>query len=172
MDRVKFFSKYLDWFTCSKFEPGVGMSGIHRNLENLGTGEIKKMGTGYRPEKKILGTDGYRVPARKKILGTDGYRVPARKKFLGMDGYWVPGKFSLMPIPGLSLKRIKNFHQNTVSYLHHCNDNHFLPSICNHSSFLCPEMCWNFSIMLSNMPFPSALLPTKRASKTWEIEKS
>ena len=59
-----------------------------------------------------------------------------------------------------------------MSYLHHCNNNHFLAAICNHSSFLCPEMCWNFSIMLSNMPFPSALLPTERASKTWEIEKS
>ena len=90
MDRVKFFSKYLDGFICSKFE-----SQTH-----------------------------------------------------------------------------KNFHQNAVSYLHHCNNNHFLPAICNHSCFLCTEMCWNFSIMLSNMPFPSALLPTERASKTWEIEKS
>ena len=51
------------------------------------------MGIGYRPEKKILGTDGYRVPARKNFLGTDGYRVP--------------GKFSLMPTPGLKF-RIKS----------------------------------------------------------------
>ena len=36
------------------------------------------MGTGYRPDKKIVGTDGYRVPARKEFSGTDGYRLPAR----------------------------------------------------------------------------------------------
>ena len=42
------------------------------------------MGTGYQPDKKIVGTDEYRVSAKKKFFGTDGYRVPARKKF------WVP----------------------------------------------------------------------------------
>ena len=31
------------------------------------------MGSGYQPEKIVLGTDGYRVPARKNFLGTDAY---------------------------------------------------------------------------------------------------
>ena len=36
------------------------------------------MGTEYRPDKKIVSTDGYRVPARKKIVDTDEYRVPTK----------------------------------------------------------------------------------------------
>ena len=83
------------------------------------------MGTGYRPDKKFLGTNGYRVPAREKFLGTDGYRVtarkkffgtdgyrvPARKNFLGTDGYRVPAKFSTMPTPaGYNVFAIYVFH--------------------------------------------------------------
>ena len=48
------------------------------------------MGTGHQWEKKIVGNDEYRVPARKKFLGT--------------DGYWVPAKFSTMPTPDLIIK--------------------------------------------------------------------
>ena len=43
------------------------------------------MGSGYQAENFVLGTVGYRVPARKKFLGTDEYLVP--------------GKFSTMPTP-------------------------------------------------------------------------
>ena len=56
------------------------------------------MGTGYRPEKKFwvpMGT-GYRPEKNsgyRRVPGT------GKKKILGTDGYRVPGKFSLMPTP-------------------------------------------------------------------------
>ena len=46
------------------------------------------------------------VGASGKILGTDGYRVPARKKILGTDGYRVPGKFSLVPTPDCNIENL------------------------------------------------------------------
>ena len=78
------------------------------------------MGIGYRPEKKILGTDGYRQEKKFWVpMGT------GRKKNFGYR--WVTGKFSLMPTPRKNKSaRTSNFRPRVTAGDHQTGLSHQL----------------------------------------------